>query len=100
VRYDLAGNLLGVIGGVGRAKGKLRYPYDVNSLPDGSVIVCEYGNNRLQRFSADGRSLGTWGQPGGEPGQLRYPWGVAVDARWRAFVVDSGNDRIQVWRLQ
>jgi ABC-type Fe3+ transport system permease subunit/DNA-binding beta-propeller fold protein YncE len=97
--YDLGGELLGYIGSAGRAAGQLRYPYDLALLPDGSLVVCEYGNNRLQLFSPEGRSLGAYGQPGRQLGQLAYPWGVAVDARRRAFIVDAGNNRIQVWQL-
>jgi DNA-binding beta-propeller fold protein YncE len=68
-------------------------------MPNGNLIVCEFGNNRLQLFDADGVSLGIYGGAGREPGQLAYPWGVAVDGRGRVFVVDAGNNRIQVWRL-
>jgi len=68
-------------------------------MPDGSLVVCEFGNNRVQLFSPDGRSLAVYGCPGRQLGQLAYPWGVAVDGRDRVFVVDAGNNRIQVWQL-
>jgi len=68
-------------------------------LSDGTLVVCEFGNNRLQLFSPEGKSLAVYGGAGGELGQLAYPWGVAVDARRTAFVVDAGNNRVQVWRL-
>lgn len=97
--YDLDGKLLKYIGSAGRAAGQLRYPYDLTLLPDGTLVVCEYGNNRLQLFSAEGQSLAVYGSAGRQLGQLAYPWGVAVDSRRRAFVVDSGNMRIQVWQI-
>jgi len=97
--YDFDGNLLGYIGSVGRAPGQLRYPYDLALLPDGTLVVCEYGNNRLQLFGPDRRSLAVCGRAGRQSGQLAYPWGVAVDVRRRAFIVDAGNNRIQVWQL-
>jgi len=97
--YDLDGNLLEYIGSAGRAPGQLRYPYDLALLPDGTLVVCEYGNNRLQLFGPDRRSLAVCGRAGRQSGQLAYPWGVAVDARRRAFIVDAGNNRIQVWQL-
>jgi len=97
--YDLDGNLLGYIGSAGRAPGQLRYPYDLALLPDGTLVVCEYGNNRLQLFGPDRKSLAVCGRAGRQSGQLAYPWGVAVDARRRAFIVDAGNNRIQVWQL-
>jgi len=97
--YDFDGKPFGYIGSPGRGRGQLRYPYDLALLPDGSLIVCEYGNNRLQLFSPDGQSLAVYGQAGRQPGQLAYPWGVAVNNKRQAFVVDAGNNRIQVWRL-
>jgi len=97
--YKLDGTLLGYIGSAGREQGQLRYPYDLALLPDGTLVVCEYGNNRLQLFDSDGRSLAVYGGPGRQLGQLAYPWGVAVDSDRRAFIVDAGNNRIQVWQL-
>ena len=45
--------------------------------PDGRLIVCEFGNNRVQKVDkATGMGLATWGCGGREPGQLAYPWGV------------------------
>jgi ABC-type Fe3+ transport system permease subunit/DNA-binding beta-propeller fold protein YncE len=97
--YDLDGNLDSYIGSLGRDPGQLRYPYDLALLPDGVLVVCEYGNNRLQLFSPQGRSLAVYGRAGRGAGELAYPWGVAVDNQKRAFVVDAGNNRIQVWQL-
>jgi DNA-binding beta-propeller fold protein YncE len=97
--YKLDGTLLGYIGSAGREQGQLRYPYDLTLLPNGTLVVCEYGNNRLQLFDSNGNSLAVYGGPGRQLGQLAYPWGVAVDSDRRAFVVDAGNNRIQVWQL-
>ncbi|MBL7154335.1 MAG: 6-bladed beta-propeller [Phycisphaerae bacterium] len=102
--YSLAGRpsggkLVGHIGSAGRQAGQLRYPYDLTLLGDGTLAVCEFGNNRIQLFSPDGRSMAVYGRPGRGLGQLAFPWGVAVDNRGRAFIVDAGNNRIQVWQL-
>ena len=97
--YNFDGKLLRYISSVGREPGRLRYPYDLSLLPDGNLVVCEYGNNRLQIFSPDGRSVAVYGGPGRSLGKLAYPWGLAIDNRGRAFVVDAGNNRIQVWQL-
>ena len=97
--YDLDGGLLGYIGSAGRGPGQLRYPYDLALLPEGTLVLCEYGNNRIQLFDPDGHTLGVYGSAGRQLGQLAYPWGIAVDGRRRAFIVDAGNNRIQVWQL-
>lgn len=97
--YDLKGTLRGYFGSPGQQKGQLRYPYGLSLLPDGTLVVCEFGNNRVQLFSPEGKSLAVYGSAGREMGQLAYPWGVVVDAQRRAYVVDAGSDRIQVWQL-
>ncbi|MCM2373790.1 NHL repeat-containing protein [Aporhodopirellula aestuarii] len=98
VRYDLSHptpQLIGLWGTEGTLPGQLHYPYDLAVDRDGTVIVCEYGNQRLQRFSADGECLGVWGSPGHEPGQLYQPWGVVIDTQRRVHVLDSNNHRVQ-----
>jgi hypothetical protein len=63
-------------------------------LDDDTLLVCEFGNNRLQRFDVDGTPLEILGRGGTGEGELRYPWGVdgADDV---LFVLDSGNNRVQ-----
>ncbi len=98
VTHTLAGERMGEFGSQGSGPGRLRYPYDLALLPDGTLVVCEYGNNRIHLFRPNGESAGCWGEAGRTPGRLAYPWGVAGD-RDRLYVVDSGNNRVQVWRL-
>jgi hypothetical protein len=76
----------------------MAYPYDLALGPDGSLSVCEYGNNRVQKFSRDGRPLGTWGGAGRGPGQLNNPWALAVDHLGMVSVIDSNNHRVQRFR--
>lgn len=84
------GAVLAVIG-----QGHLRYPYGVAALPDGSIVVTEYGLHRLSRWSATGTPLGLWGGWGAAAGRLRMPWGVCYDAAHDAVhVLDTGNARI------
>ncbi len=86
------------IGRLGSAPGELRFPYGLDQDSDGHLIVCEFGNNRVQKLDKQtGRGLATWGGAGREPGQLAYPWGVIVDRKDRVIVVDSGNNRLQVF---
>jgi len=87
---------VGSFGHSGDGAGELRFPYGLDWLSDGTVLVAEYGNNRVQRFERMGRSLGVWGTTGRSPGQLAYPWAVAVGPDDRAYVVDSGNNRVQI----
>lgn len=100
-RFDLDGKLLGWYGspetmgdGVNGAPARFRFPYGLASLGDGTVLVSEFGGNRVQRIDLrTGNSLGSWGQAGREQGQLIAPWAVAVLGK-ETFIVDSGNNRL------
>lgn len=82
---------------VGSGLGELRFPYGLADDGDGHLVVCEFGNNRVQWIEkATGRGVRAWGAAGREPGFLAYPWGVAVDKHRRVVVVDAGNNRLQV----
>ena len=68
---------------------------DLALLDDGSLLVCEFGSSRIQRFGADGKWLGAWGSHGHDPDQLNAPWSIDHDGG-SAYILDSGNDRVQV----
>jgi len=86
------------MGKCGSAPGEFRFPYGMDIDRDGNLIVCEFGNNRVQKIDkVSGRGLEIWGRAGREPGELAYPWGVAVDKRDRIVAVDAGNNRLQVF---
>lgn len=93
---DAVGNRLRTLGGPGIEPGRLSYPYDLAVEPEGTLLVVEFGNNRIQRLDArDGGSLGCWGGTGVEPGRLRYPWGLDA-GKDTMVVLDSGNSRVLV----
>ena len=82
-------------GSAGTANGQFYFPYDLTIASDGTVVVVEYKNSRIQRFDATGKWIATWGGPGFDPGRLNQPWGVAVDSKDRIHVLDSYNHRVQ-----
>lgn len=96
-RFTLDGGLIGWIGSAGAmgdAPGQFRFPYGLASLGDGTVMVSEFGGNRVQRIDlGSGQSLGSWGKAGRGVGELATPWAVAVLGK-TTFVVDSGNNRV------
>ncbi|MBL8763898.1 MAG: hypothetical protein JNM07_06485 [Phycisphaerae bacterium] len=104
-RFRFDGTLLGWIGArdasgrvgtPGREPGSFTIPYGMAWLDDGTLLVAEYGGNRLQRLDVrSGRSLGAWGTPGRGAGNLASPWGVAV-VGGRTYVLDSRNNRVMV----
>jgi hypothetical protein len=96
-RFTLEGGLIAWINastGAGQGPGHYAYPYGLSLLGDGTALVAEFGNNRVQHVDLmTGASLGVYGQPGRREGELASPWGVAVMGK-RAFVLDSGNNRV------
>ncbi|TWU54626.1 NHL repeat protein [Rubripirellula tenax] len=97
-RFDLSEEtprLIDVWGGPGTLPGQFYYPYDLALASDGSIIVVEYKNNRIQRLDPDGKPIASWGSPGFEPGMLNQPWGVVVDSQDRVHILDSNNHRVQ-----
>lgn len=95
---DADGRFLRTFGSAGSAPGCFAYPYSVEMLPDGTIMVAEFGNNRVQRLDSNGKSLGVYGEVGRAPGKLQYPWATASSEN-ELFVLDSGNNRVQVMEL-
>lgn len=93
-RFTLDGALISWISGPGVEPGKLMYPYGIALLGDGTALVSEFQNNRVQRLDlTTGESLGIFGQAGRGEGQLASPWSVALRES-TAYVLDSGNSRV------
>lgn len=78
----------------GRKPGQIRFPYDIVLCGD-EVFVCEFGNNRVQKFTRAGKPLGSWGTSGREPGQTHQPWAMTIDQNLQMHVLDSYNHRVQ-----
>jgi len=98
--FKTDGTFVRNMGRSGSAPGEFRFPYGLDQDREGNLIVCEFGNNRLQKIDkVTGKALAVWGAAGREPGELAYPWGVAVDKRNRVVAVDAGNNRLQVFEF-
>jgi DNA-binding beta-propeller fold protein YncE len=89
------GEVIDCIAEVGRGESELLYPYSILMDSAQTLLICEYGNNRLQRFTLDGDSIGTWGSAGSDVGLLRTPWCIAK-TRNGIVIADTGNHRLQV----
>ena len=60
------------------------------------MYVADWGNNRIQKFSADGDFLTSYGTPGQGNGEFYRPSGVTVDGDGYIYIADWGNNRVQV----
>jgi hypothetical protein len=99
-QFNATGEFLRAWGGWGSGEGQFggtdyTGPAGVAIMPDGTLTVTDFGNHRIQQFSATGGFLRTWGSYGSNNGQFDEPFGVAVAADGTITVVDSGNYRIQ-----
>jgi ABC-type Fe3+ transport system permease subunit len=100
VVYKTDGTFVRNMGTAGTAMGQFRFPFGLDEDREGHLVVCEFGNNRVQLVDKQtGKGLRTWGMAGREPGQLAYPWALAIDHAGRIAAVDSGNNRVQVFEF-
>jgi DNA-binding beta-propeller fold protein YncE len=98
--FKTDGTFVRNMGKVGSNLGEFRFPYGLDIDRTGRLIVCEFGNNRVQLIDKEtGAGLRSWGMAGRAPGELAYPWGVAVDKNDRIVAVDAGNNRLQVFEF-
>ena len=98
--FKTDGTFVRNMGCVGSGPGQFRWPYGLCEDRRGNLVVCEFGNNRVQLIDKNsGKGLKIWGSEGRAPGHLAYPWAVAVDKRNRVVAVDSGNNRLQVFEF-
>ena len=84
-------------GSNGSAPGQFNYPEGVAIDGEGSILICDYGNHRIQQFSPTGEHLKTVGSNGNGPLQFISPRGIAVHSHtYKVYVTDTYNHRIQV----
>ena len=87
-----------IIGGGHSSKnGEFAHPWGVTCDSTGNVYVADYGNHRIQVFTASMKFLRKFGCYGQGEGELIFPMSVAVDSKGMVFISDSGNYRISVF---
>ncbi len=87
--------------GANAAPGTFNEPWGIALAPDGSVLVSDTWNHRIQKFSATGEFISQWGHFGQAETHDAF-WGprsIVVDAKERVFIADTGNKRIAVFDL-
>ena len=84
--FDTSGRLVNTIGDSGRDLGKLRQPMGVAIAPDGSLLVADWENGRVERWNAQMEPASAWPLPS-------PALGVAVDPAGRVYVPD-GDQRL------
>lgn len=96
--FDNDGNQLWTYGKRGAANGEITFPQGLAFDSDGTLLVADSGNGRIQRFRVNSSSL-TWlasyGTKGTGSGQLQMPTGVDTAADGTIWIADTLNNRIQ-----
>jgi len=60
---------------------------------ENNLYVADWGNDRIQKFTADGTFITKWGSHGN--GQFIRPSGLSMDAEGCLYVSEFDNNRIQ-----
>ncbi|MEM7114187.1 MAG: choice-of-anchor Q domain-containing protein [Chloroflexota bacterium] len=75
--------------------GELEHPKGLVTDADGTVIVTDFHNHRMQNFDADGNFLHWWGGLGSREGEFWFPEYVTIDNLGNLSIADGLNDRVQ-----
>jgi tripartite motif-containing protein 71 len=82
-------------GSAGSEHGQFNYPGVPAIDGHGNVWATDYGNNRIQEFTAAGVFIATYGSAGITEGKFEGPTGIAVNqASGNVYVGDCNNNRI------
>ncbi|NOX35061.1 MAG: 6-bladed beta-propeller [Deltaproteobacteria bacterium] len=100
-RYSLDTlGLKGIFGRNGTGSGKLHYPTNIFTRKDGTIIISDSLNFRIQIFSSNGTFQRAFGSAGDNPGYFTRPKGVASDSEGNIYVVDNLFDNVQIFDQQ
>jgi streptogramin lyase len=98
----------GSVGAGGYADGpiataKFLKPTAMAIAADGTIYVCDAGNNRIRVISADHKTVSTLAGDGvagfrdgvGTAAEFNHPYGIALDANGTLYISDRGNNVIR-----
>lgn len=86
-------------GNKGTGLGETECPTDVAVRSNGSIVVADTGNHRIQLFDGRGGILHEFGSHGNEPGKFQSPAGICVDQRGNIVVSDRMSNRVQIFNV-
>ena len=82
------------IGELGRGPGQFNQPMGIAFATDGSFVVADAGNSRIQQFHEDGSPWRQWTTSGDGKTLLESPTDVATGSDGDVWVVDYGADTV------
>lgn len=84
--FTRTGEPVSTWGSSGYGQGQFHNPHGLAFGPDGTVLVADRDNGRIQRFRPDGSYIDEWKGDG-----IGRPWDVAVSGDGTVFIVDGGD---------
>lgn len=94
---DLDGNHLFSFGKRGDADGEFNVPQGVAVEKDGTIVVADSFNARIQRFTPQGEFINKFGRRGDSPGDFAIIKGVAVDSENHIYVTDGKLNMLSIF---
>ena len=88
------------IGPRGQDDGKFNIPLAAAMTKDGTLLIADSGNFRIQAFDLDGKFKYAFGRPGAEVGSFSRPRSIAVDPKGNIYVADAGFNNVQIFSPQ
>jgi hypothetical protein len=71
-------------------------PYDLIVTPEGTLLLSDYGNDKIHELEANGTLISSFGSLGSGNGQFNNPIELAIGPGNRIYVTDQDNHRIQI----
>jgi DNA-binding beta-propeller fold protein YncE len=97
-RFDLDSHKLkGTFGAKGVEAGQFNNPTNITVTREGTLLITDALNFRIQVFSTEGVFQWTFGSAGDSPGHFARPRGIASDSDGNIYVVDAIFDNIPIF---
>lgn len=74
---------------------RISNPRGLTRAPNGDILLVDFGNERVNRYTAEGVYLFSFGGFGSGPGQFNGPKGIDTDSAGNIYVGDIYNHRVQ-----
>ena len=81
----------------GSSQGQFNTPFGIADDGEGNILVTDYNNNRIQKFTAEGQFLAAVGTKDRGPLQFSRPTDIAFNtSNNKVYVMDYWNHRVHI----
>ena len=90
---------LAVVSKKGDKKLEFNLPRGLTITADGSLIICDSENHRIQIISCSNKFVRSFGEKGSDLGQFNEPYDIAIRNHNAVIVTDRLNNRVQCFTI-